>query len=40
MWRCSRRVKQSGQTVPTILFPDGSAATNPSVIEVKQRLGA
>ncbi|CAN5311747.1 mycoredoxin [soil metagenome] len=27
------------QTVPTVLFPDGSSATNPSVIEVKTRLG-
>ncbi|ONI65343.1 mycoredoxin [Okibacterium fritillariae] len=27
------------QTVPTVIFPDGSTATNPSVIEVKQRLG-
>ena len=32
-------VNHGNQTVPTILFPDGSAATNPSVIEVKQRLG-
>ena len=28
------------QTVPTVVFPDGSAATNPSIAEVKQRLGA
>lgn len=27
------------QTVPTIVFPDGSALTNPSVVAVKQRLG-
>lgn len=26
------------QTVPTILFPDGSAATNPSLNDVKARL--
>ncbi|MBG6184370.1 mycoredoxin [Arthrobacter sp. CAN_A214] len=26
------------QTVPTVLFPDGSAATNPSLSEVKGRL--
>jgi mycoredoxin len=26
------------QTVPTLLFPDGSAATNPSLAEVKARL--
>ncbi len=28
------------QTVPTVLFPDGSAATNPSLNEVKERLAA
>jgi mycoredoxin len=27
------------QTVPTVVFPDGSALTNPSVTAVKQRLG-
>ena len=27
------------QTVPTVLFPDGSALTNPSTAAVKQRLG-
>ena len=26
-------------TVPTILFPDGSTATNPSLAEVRERLG-
>jgi mycoredoxin len=26
------------QTVPTVIFPDGSAATNPSLREVKARL--
>ena len=26
------------QTVPTVLFPDGSTLTNPSVAAVKQRL--
>ena len=26
------------QTVPTVVFPDGSAATNPSLAQVKQRL--
>ena len=34
------QVNRGNQTVPTVLFSDGSAATNPSVIEVKQRLGA
>jgi mycoredoxin len=28
------------QTVPTVLFPDGSAATNPSAAEVMKRLAA
>jgi mycoredoxin len=27
------------QTVPTVLFPDGSSATNPSAREVAMRLG-
>ena len=27
------------QTVPTVLFPDGTALTNPSIAAVKQRLG-
>ena len=27
------------QTVPTVIFPDGSTATNPSAAEVKARLG-
>jgi mycoredoxin len=27
------------QTVPTVLFPDGSALTNPSAAAVVQRLG-
>ncbi len=26
------------QTVPTLLFPDGSSATNPSIAEVRTRL--
>ncbi len=26
------------QTVPTVIFPDGSAATNPSIAQVKARL--
>ena len=28
------------QTVPTLLFPDGSSATNPSINEVKKRLAS
>jgi len=31
-------VNGGNQTVPTILFPDGSSATNPSLAEVKARL--
>jgi mycoredoxin len=31
-------VNDGNQTVPTLLFPDGSAATNPSVHEVRRRL--
>ncbi|MDQ6715392.1 MAG: mycoredoxin [Actinomycetota bacterium] len=34
------QVNNGNQTVPTLLFPDGSSATNPSVIEVKKRLSA
>jgi mycoredoxin len=34
------KVNDGNQTVPTLLFPDGSAATNPSIREVKQRLAA
>lgn len=33
------QVNGGNQTVPTVLFPDGSAATNPSLAEVKQKLG-
>lgn len=32
------RVNGGNQTVPTLLFPDGSAATNPSLAEVRKRL--
>src|SRR3982750_3110880 len=34
------QVNNGNQTVPTVLFPDGTAATNPSLAEVKARLGA
>ena len=37
--RFVEQINRGNQTVPTVLFPDGSAATNPSVVEVKQRLG-
>ena len=32
-------VNGGSRTVPTILFPDGSAAINPSLAEVQERLG-
>lgn len=33
-------VNRGNATVPTVVFPDGSVATNPSVGEVQQRLAA
>lgn len=33
-------VNGGDRTVPTVLFPDGTAATNPSLREVTERLGA
>ncbi len=32
-------VNGGNQTVPTLQFPDGSFATNPSIAQVKERLG-
>jgi mycoredoxin len=32
-------VNGGNQTVPTVVFPDGTAATNPSLAEVRTRLG-
>ena len=32
------RVNAGNRTVPTVVFPDGSALTNPSLREVKARL--
>ncbi|MGL5856876.1 MAG: mycoredoxin [Angustibacter sp.] len=34
------QANDGNHTVPTVLFPDGSVATNPSLDEVKQRLSA
>jgi mycoredoxin len=34
------KVNGGNQTVPTVVFPDGTAATNPSVAEVRRRLAA
>ncbi len=31
-------VNGGNQTVPTVVFPDGSALSNPSLVEVKARL--
>lgn len=31
-------VNGGNQTVPTVLFSDGSALTNPSIVQVKKRL--
>ena len=33
-------VNGGNQTVPTVVFPDGSTATNPSIKEVQARLAA
>jgi mycoredoxin len=33
-------VNGGNQTVPTVVFPDGSALTNPSLAQVKERLSA
>lgn len=32
------RVNGGSQTVPTLVFPDGSALTNPSLARIKQKL--
>jgi mycoredoxin len=32
------QINGGNQTVPTLLFPDGSSATNPSLSEVRERL--
>jgi mycoredoxin len=33
------KVNNGNQTVPTVVFPDGSALTNPSIAQVADRLG-
>jgi mycoredoxin len=33
-------VNGGNQTVPTVVFPDGSALTNPTLAQVKERLAA
>ena len=34
------RVNNGNQTVPTLVFPDGTALTNPSVAQVKAQLSS
>jgi mycoredoxin len=34
------QVNGGNQTVPTLVYPDGTAQTNPSVAEVKAKLAA
>jgi mycoredoxin len=34
------RVNGGNRTVPTVVFPDGTSATNPTLAEVKARLSA
>ncbi len=33
------RVNDGNRTVPTLVFPDGTAATNPSLAQVRELLG-
>ncbi|GAA5024504.1 mycoredoxin [Actinopolymorpha pittospori] len=33
------KVNDGNKTVPTVVFPDGSALTNPSLAQVKEKLG-
>lgn len=33
-------INHGNQTVPTVLFSDGSALTNPSVAQIKSKLGS
>ena len=34
------RVNDGSQTVPTLVYPDGSAQANPSIAQVKEKLAA
>jgi mycoredoxin len=34
------QVNKGNQTVPTLVFPDGTAMTNPSLAQVKAQIGA
>jgi mycoredoxin len=33
-------LNRGNQTVPTVIFPDGTAATNPSLAEIRARIAA
>jgi mycoredoxin len=33
-------VNGGNQTVPTVRFPDGTALTNPTIVQVKQQIAA
>jgi mycoredoxin len=33
-------INGGNRTVPTVVFPDGTTATNPSLIEVRRRIAA
>ena len=33
-------VNGGNQTVPTVRFPDGSAMTNPTIVQVREKLSA
>ncbi len=34
------RVNNGNQTVPTVVFPDGTAMTNPSLAQVKEQIAS
>ena len=38
--RIVEQVNEGNQTVPTVVFADGSALTNPSLAEVKRKLAS
>jgi mycoredoxin len=37
--RYVQSVNGGNRTVPTVLFPDGSALTNPTIVQVREHLG-
>jgi mycoredoxin len=38
--RIVERVNDGNQTVPTVVFPDGTAMTNPSLAQIAEKLAA